>query len=61
MRVNFVDIRAESLVDIIWAALNAKDVEIQMNEDVSCCGKINTLHKIGEMIIDFKQVYKEKN
>ena len=59
----------ESLVDIIKAIVNAREVEIQMEEDVNCCGKISPIHKIeaikiidqtGEIITDFKQVYNKE-
>lgn len=56
----------ESLHEIIKSITNANEVEIQMEEDVGCCGKVNPIHKIeaikiinenGEIITDFKQVY----
>ena len=56
----------ESLREIIKSILNAHEVEIHLNEDVSCCGKVNPIHKIeaikiidndGEIITDFKQVF----
>lgn len=59
----------ESLVDIIKAIVNAKEVEVQMNEDCNCCGKINPIHRIeaikiidqsGEIVTDFKQVYNKE-
>ena len=59
----------ESLVDIIKAMIDVKEVEVQMNEDISCCGKINPIHKIeaiklidhsGEIITDFKHVYNKE-
>ena len=59
----------ESIVDIIKATVNAKEVEVQMDEEVGCCGKINPFHKIeaikiidqsGEIVTDFKQVYNKE-
>ena len=66
---NCIIVPVESIVDIIKAIINAKEVEVRMNEDISCCGKINPIHKIeaikiindnGEMITDFKNVYNKE-
>lgn len=59
----------ESLVDIFKTTENAKEVEIQMYEDVSWCCKSHPLHKIEatniigqsrEIFTDFKQVYSKE-
>ena len=60
----------ESLQNIIKAMLNAHEVEVHLDEDISCCaGKANPIRKIeaikiidtnGEIITDFKQVYNKE-
>lgn len=54
----------EFLQETIKSILNAKEIEMHLNEDINCCRKINPIHKIeaikiiyqsGEVIAHFKQ------
>lgn len=60
----------DALQNIIKAILKAKEVEIQLNEEVGCCAaKASPIQKIeaikiidnnGEIVTDFKQVYNKE-
>ena len=66
---NSIIVSDEDLKAIIKSILNAREVEIHVEEDVGCCGKINPIHKIlaikiiddnGEYVTDFKQVFNKE-
>lgn len=60
----------DALQNIIKAILQAKEVEIQLDEEVGCCAaKASPIQKIeaikiidnnGEIVTDFKQVYNKE-